>query len=91
MSKGIRSNSDIFADRGDPWVSEKEGLTGYGRILRTENPDLDQFTRAKMATGKHEMKSEPRSEPRADQKRRVANVMAKMHKTMARIGQKKGD
>lgn len=49
MKPKYHSNSDIFARRGNPWVSDREGREGYGRNVDTEDPDLDCFTRAKMA------------------------------------------
>jgi hypothetical protein len=49
MKPKYHSNSDIFARRGNPWVSDREGREGYGRNVDTEDPDLDCFTRARMA------------------------------------------
>lgn len=47
-SKGkYSSNASIFARRGDPWVSRKEGERDFQRNLETENPDFDRFVRAK--------------------------------------------
>lgn len=39
--KGLSSTADVFARRGDPWVSEKEGRKDFGRILDLENVDRD--------------------------------------------------
>lgn len=49
MKPTYASNASVFARRGNPWVSEREGREGYGRNLDTEDPDLDMFTRAKSA------------------------------------------
>ena len=52
MRPRINSVANIFANRGDPLVSEKEGRKNYGRNPVTENPDLDQFFLAKKAVPK---------------------------------------
>jgi hypothetical protein len=38
---GYSSLADIFARRGDPWVSDKEGMRDYGRNMETENAEYD--------------------------------------------------
>jgi hypothetical protein len=43
MKPRYSSNSGIFERRGDPWVSEKEGVREYGRDLFSENPDFDRY------------------------------------------------
>lgn len=43
MKPRYSSNSQIFERRGDPWVSEKEGISEYGRDLFSENPDFDRY------------------------------------------------
>lgn len=43
MKPRYSSNSQIFEQRGDPWVSEKEGIRDYGRDLFSENPDFDRY------------------------------------------------
>lgn len=83
MGGGIRSNSDIFADRGDPWVSEKEGRTDYCRIAKTENPEFDRYF-ARQAPVKVEPKSETRKDKACDPAVRIANAMRKMHREAAK-------
>jgi hypothetical protein len=85
MKPRIKSNSDIFEARGDPWVSDKQGREEYGRNVRTENPEFDRYF-AKKAPDKKEPKSEPRGDmPKvvAD-RRRIASIMNKMGTTMAK-------
>lgn len=81
MGSGIRSNSDIFADRGDPWVSDKEGRTEYGRIERTENPEFDSYF-TKKASLRVEPKSEVVTDNTRDRARRMANAALKAHANM---------
>jgi hypothetical protein len=40
---GYATNASVFQKRGDPWVSEREGLSNYGRNLMTEDPDFDRY------------------------------------------------
>lgn len=41
MRPRYTSNSGIFAKRGDPWVSRKEGVRDFNRNLETEDPEYD--------------------------------------------------
>lgn len=41
MGQGYSSNSGIFAKRGDPWVSRREGIRDFRRDPDNENPDYD--------------------------------------------------
>lgn len=41
MRPRLSSNSGIFAKRGDPWVSRKEGERDFNRNLETEDPEYD--------------------------------------------------
>lgn len=80
MTKGYSSNSKIFARRGDPWVSGREGREKFGRNIETENPDLDQFTRARKAEPKSEYIDPPKPpKTEASFSRRKANILAVMH------------
>jgi hypothetical protein len=80
MTKGYSSNSKIFARRGDPWVSGREGREKFGRNLETENPDLDQFTRARKAEPKPKYVEPPKpAKAEASFSRRKANILAAMH------------
>lgn len=40
MSK-IKTSCDVFAQRGDPWATDREGRAKYGRNLLSENPEVD--------------------------------------------------
>ncbi len=39
----LSSNASIFAERGDPWVSDREGREKFGRNLSSERPELDAY------------------------------------------------
>jgi hypothetical protein len=49
-SPKMGSNFKIFEDRGDPWVSPREGREKFGRNTNSENPDVDSVLFAKKAT-----------------------------------------
>lgn len=49
-SPKMSSNASIFADRGDPWVSPREGREKFGRNLSSEQPGQDAYLFAKQAT-----------------------------------------
>lgn len=38
---GFASNSDLFAKRGDPWITQREGIKDFGRNPETEDPEYD--------------------------------------------------
>lgn len=57
------SNSRIFARRGDPWVSQKEGRRDFGRFLESENPDYDCDVFAEHPKQRHERGSDKPIEP----------------------------
>lgn len=84
MSRGYSSNSGIFAKRGDPWVSGREGREKFGRNVETENPDLDQFTRARKAEPKPKFVDPPKPAKPAEGSfsQRKANILAVMHKSI---------
>ena len=41
-SLGMKTLSEIFASRGDPWVTQRERDRDYPQT-ESENPDLDQY------------------------------------------------
>jgi hypothetical protein len=50
----MSSSSNIFARRGDPWITEREGVRDFNRTREIENPDADADRQRhfKQATGK---------------------------------------
>lgn len=76
----------MFEDRGDPWVSPREGLEGFGRNLNTEDPDLDRYTLAKRAKGKvGKFAKVSTFDPRASrsvQAVRRTDIVREMHRKM---------
>lgn len=48
-SLGYSSNSGIFANRGDPWTTDREGRRDYGRD-DFENTELDAYRARKAST-----------------------------------------
>jgi hypothetical protein len=77
------SNSGIFAKRGDPWVSRREGEKGFGRNLETENPELDQFTRARKAESRPKYVDPKPQKAEASFAHRKANALRVMHREMS--------
>jgi hypothetical protein len=80
----MKSNASIFSDRGDPWVSEKEGREYPEKRGFTGNPELDQF-HCQKAQKRLVMKSEHRSAPVNDKEKRVAGIMNRMHMAIAKV------
>jgi hypothetical protein len=72
----------MFANRGDPWVSEREGLTQYGRTMETENPDFDQFAYAKKAAVRTEKASRKPAKLTADLVKRKMNIVNRMNRKL---------
>jgi hypothetical protein len=72
----------MFSSRGNPWVSEKEGLTQYGRTMETENPDFDQFVYAKKAAERREMASEKAEKLGLDVVKRKMNIVNRMNRKL---------
>jgi hypothetical protein len=73
----VSSNSDLFAKRGDPWVTRKQGENEFGRNLDSENPELDQFF-ASFAVPKPEYKEPPPlGKVTADYARRKMNILTR--------------
>lgn len=64
MKKRYASNASLFAKRGDPWVSRKEGEKDFNRNLETENPDYDRYFRAKAPKER-----QPYVDPKPERKR----------------------
>lgn len=86
MGQGYSSNSGIFARRGNPWVSKKEGIKDFGRNPETEDPEYDfdhryhktgeTFGKPIVAPVKTEaIEPRPVKETEADFARRKANIM----------------
>lgn len=85
MTRGPKysTNSGIFAKRGDPWVSERQGLEDFGRVLATENPDFDAAVRAKRVEKKERyVDPKPPGKPKEDFARRKANIIATMRREL---------
>lgn len=96
MKPKYHSNSDIFARRGNPWVSDREGREGYGRNVQTEDPDLDCFTRAATAkpyvdtrSGLHAdltpTSSRPGKSITQSPARRFASINAKLQRELRKL------
>lgn len=88
MSKsGFSSNANVFAKRGDPWLSRREGVEDYSRDPETEDAEYDfdhRFHHSRDAIGKPRLapKREPYRDPKGqptenDIHRRVANIRQK--------------
>lgn len=91
MTQRVKSCADVFAQRGDPWVSEREGIRSFGRILQTEDADRDQYLSQadgtpgyvkRLATQRnHEPPSEPRGKLRdVHVQKRIAEAMRRLNK-----------
>jgi hypothetical protein len=85
---GFSSNSKIFARRGNPWVSRREGERDFGRNLETEDAEFDFDNRFHSTPGTfgkplipkprqeyHDPKPEPATE---DFARKKAGIIRKM-------------
>jgi hypothetical protein len=90
MGQGYSSNARLFAKRGDPWVSRKEGIKDFGRNPETEDAEFDfdhRFHKTGSAFGKpkpaepRKVHKDPEPEPRteADWSVRRANFLRAMH------------
>lgn len=89
---GFSSNSKIFARRGNPWVSRREGEQQFGRNLETEDAEYDfdhrfhetgGFGKPSIAVPKPEYR-DPKPQPQSgdDFSRRKANVLRKMNSSL---------
>lgn len=82
MRRSPVSGAQLFAKRGDPWISPREGRALFGRNLRTEDPDMDMFTRAGRAPVKFERGPDKPLSPKtlvASPTRRIANILRRMN------------
>lgn len=92
--KRMNSNASIFERRGDPWVTTRDAVKQYGRNPLTEDPDLDQFTRAKQPkfTQQHAIRKAsifgavipPEEHKPVSDERRLQNIRMRMNR---RLGQ----
>lgn len=89
MKPRLSSSASIFARKGNPWVSDKEGRKDFGRNLDTEEPELDQFTRARKAEPKKAFVDPVPEKPVADFHKRKANICRRMNATITRIDNSK--
>ncbi len=80
----IKTNADIFRDRGDPWVSEREGLTQYGRNLDTEDVDYDRDHRARKPEAKSMLRPEQELVRVGDPAKRIAEIRHRLAVRMAK-------
>lgn len=81
------SNANVFAKRGDPWLSRREGVEDYNRDPETEDAEYDfdhRFHHNRDALGKpriapvREPYRDPQGQPTEnDIHRRVANIRQK--------------
>lgn len=86
MSKSnYSSNSRIFARRGDPWISRREGESQFGRNLETEEPELDQFLRAKKAPERPKYVDPPAPGISDTFAKRKAEIVRKMNVEMRAV------
>jgi len=91
MAPRLKTNCSIFEERGDPWVSQREGLRDFGRILETENPDLDCFTRAHKRKERHEKGPDKPIKPGskiADDRRRIMNARIAMNRKLVALSKR---
>jgi hypothetical protein len=77
----MSSNASIFAERGNPWVSDREGREKYGRNVEKENPDYDAQLFAKKATkeGPPAVVKRKKEVPKEDGLRRRAAIAIKLN------------
>jgi hypothetical protein len=83
----ISSNASIFADRGDPWVSDREGREKFGRNLSSENPPLDAYLfggRPKKLDLPVVTKAKPEPEKEIDVRRLLTNKLLSGKRKVAR-------
>jgi hypothetical protein len=85
MRRSPVSGAHLFAKRGDPWISPREGRDLFGRNLRTEDPDMDMFTRASRAPERFERGPDKPLSPKtivASPRRRIANILRGMNRRL---------
>lgn len=95
MRPRYTSNAGIFAKRGDPWVSQREGVKDFLRNPETENPEYDfdhRFHHAGSVMGKPTVAPkrvehhDPRPVKGDDPLRRKASIARRMNASIARHG-----
>lgn len=83
MKPKYSSNSGIFAKRGDPWVSEKQGQRDFGRNVETEDPDFDAQNFARKAQPKPQyVDPKPKKNDEPDYARRRAAIAYQMQREL---------
>lgn len=94
----LSSNSKLFARRGDPWITNREGVKDYGRNPEAENPEYDfdhrfhhtgeTFGKPSVAIPKEELR-EPKPTPssKPDYARRKAALLMNMNKRIREVSQ----
>lgn len=79
------TSTQMFASRGDPWTTDKEGEKNYGRNLFTENPDLERYTAAGKAKAKREADNpKPVLPPNYELRRTLANKTIVLNRILKR-------
>ncbi len=87
----VKTNADIFGDRGDPWVSQRDGMTQYGRNLDTEDVDYDALFRARKAEAHPEPKPQRGKVRVHDPAVRQAFIRHKLRVSLARAARLRGE
>lgn len=85
----VSSSSGMFAKRGNPWITRKEGVKDFGRNPETEDAEYDfdhrfhetanAFGKPKEAPKKEEHKEDKPEPLPLDHPRRTANVLRRMN------------
>jgi hypothetical protein len=85
MRVRMASNSSVFANRGDPWVSDREGLHDYGRN-GFDDPERDQY-KAKHAVLHEETigRAGVGKFAKPTERRRIQNIAIGLNLELARI------
>lgn len=95
MKPHYTNNASIFERRGDPWVSARDSKRDYGTNPLADDPDMDQFTRAKRSRfgpdeAEHKasifgpvVKAKP-PEP-ISLERRIQNIKMRMHRKIGEV------
>lgn len=82
----MKSSASIFADRGDPWVTQREGREKFGRNLVSENPEMDAHLFASRQN-KHVpsvIRAKPDRERPDDNRRRIAGMIMSTKRVISR-------
>jgi hypothetical protein len=88
------SNSGLFSKRGDPWITNREGIKDFGRNPDTEDAEYDfdhrfhetgnTFGKPRMAEPRLPDFSQPPTPKDTSVQRRVASQLSAMHSRQAR-------